>query len=77
MSTAAAAQALLNEEDSSHSAAICSPICASVNKELEILQENIQDTNSKCPSFSREALRSLSQLVDSELHALLRARYAA
>lgn len=46
MSTAAAAQALLEEENQAHSAAICSKLCAKVFDGLEILQESIQDTNS-------------------------------
>ncbi|KAJ3559768.1 hypothetical protein NM688_g145 [Phlebia brevispora] len=51
-STAAAAQALLNEgPEQLHSAAICSPLCAVVFKGLEILQESIQDKNTNCTRF--------------------------
>lgn len=50
VSTAAAAQALLDEDpEHAHSAAICSPLCAVVFEGLEILQESIQDIDSTFP----------------------------
>jgi len=53
-STSAAAQALLSdaeEDDTLHSAAICSDLCAEVFDGLEILYEDVQDNNDNSTRF--------------------------